>query len=197
MTRRGVAHHSSTKHGRWQNDGGVCYALLVRSAQGRTLLITGALFFLGCTALFGTERFIRADGDLEVDAANIDRFDSALDARPPPGYVDAGRIVDAAVTLDLDASPDSSADASRPDGGTLTVGNDCNAEKCRGGADGLKDMRGATTAAKVCLDRGYASASSYTIGAIVAGRYCWYESGSYACDPSCSTCNRMLTVTCK
>jgi len=52
------------------------------------------------------------------------------------------------------------------------------------------------TATQQCVDRGFARALDFTLGNEPGGQFCSYAKGKYGCDPSCSGCDTMATVTC-
>lgn len=99
-----------------------------------------------------------------------------------------------------DATAEADAPAPRVEQTFVVGASDCGGGRCGGGYDGVKEFAKAkNTADKQCLDRGFARALDITIGGQPGGRFCsWDPNGKqYACDPGCSGCNLMASVTCE
>lgn len=85
---------------------------------------------------------------------------------------------------------------------TYTIAsNECNGARCGGGYDGTKNAdpgAGRDTTDYLCKQRGNTAMVSFTLGGQPGGRFCAYNAAAAAwgCDPSCSGCNTVATVTC-
>ncbi len=96
------------------------------------------------------------------------------------------------------ATPDAGVDAA-PVTQTFAVGAECNTSRCGGGYGGQKNASGPPTADKICTTHMFPRALSYTISSQQpGGRFCSYDATTmaFACDPSCSGCNAIDSVTC-
>jgi hypothetical protein len=119
--------------------------------------------------------------------------DTGTDARIEESKIDAATdAIDASIAMD--AGPDVSSEPA-----TLNVGAaDCNGGHCGGGYGDVKDVNAnRLTARKVCADKGYSVFIDYTLGGQPGGKFCGWSGSAWGCDPSCSGCNAMTTISCK
>ena len=143
----------------------------------------------------------RDDAGVAVDDAAV----SPHDAGKKNATDDASVPQDAGGTA-LDASPscdggacDATVGETGPAEATFTLGaTDCKGGRCPGGYNGVKDATLLPTATNQCNLRGFVKATDFTLGGEPGGLFCAYSetNGTYGCDPSCSGCDTMQTVTC-
>jgi hypothetical protein len=106
--------------------------------------------------------------------------------------------VDASTMGVVDASPDAPPDAAIIQQ-TFAVGIDCNGGRCTGGRDGNKNASGDANSAKLCADHTLPHVVDFTISQTQpGGKFCTFDPGAmqFNCDPSCSGCNPIDSVTC-
>jgi len=75
----------------------------------------------------------------------------------------------------------------------------CNGARCGGGYEGRKDSlsQAQVTLDYLCSQNNYSVAINFTISTSQpGGRYCSRVNGGWTCDPSCSGCNPVTSVTC-
>jgi hypothetical protein len=184
-------------------------------AHGLGTWLAGALLCLAsasCVMVSGLDEMQKVDPTLEASsledagASLRDAAGAQHDAGASRDTTDAAASPRDAGDIALDASPScdgGACDATIGDTGpleaTFTLGaTDCNGGRCEGGYNGAKDVKLLPTATEQCVVRGYLKATDFTIGGEPGGLFCVYvpANATYGCDPSCSGCDVMKTVTC-
>ncbi len=106
--------------------------------------------------------------------------------------------IDASIEGDAAVPADAAVDAA-PDVQTFPVGFDCGGGHCEGGYNGQKDATGPANSAWLCAKLGFPRWLSFTISSSrPGGRFCTWTAVAmqFVCDPSCSGCNPIDSVTC-
>lgn len=141
----------------------------------------------GCTINRSTSLTCRVTEDCDSDRV-CDR-----------GFCVVGDRTDAGVDGSASLPPDASIDAA-PIEQTFPVNVDCNGGRCIGGSNGnIKVAENMATADKLCTDHGFPRSLSFTISDTQpGGKFCRFNPTTmqFGCDPSCSSCNPMDSVTC-
>jgi hypothetical protein len=177
-----------------------CYTLeMVRKAVP-SLFAFGML--IGCTSLFSTDTFVQktldTPNDLPLDGSIPRDTGVVVKSKDAEALLDAESMPDGRINLDAAAGLDADGESGAGPQEFVIANNACTNSRCRGGDGGLKDARGDSTATKLCVERGRPTLMSYTIGsAMPGGKFCWFEGGAASCDPNCTGCNLLLTVTCR